>query len=128
MNNAGAKVLFGGTSDRDDLVWWTTLAGERDERVTTTDEHGRASSHSVRKVPVIAAPQLARLADHQVVVFAPGLPPAIGWAERYWRRADVRAVQQPKLAACPGPGAQLPRSGRLRWVVWRGRFPPVHDR
>ncbi len=95
MNNAGAKVLFGGTSDRDDLGWWTTLAGERDERVTTTDEHGRASSHSVRKVPVIAAPQLARLADHQVVVFAPGIPPAIGWAERYWRRPDVRAVQQP---------------------------------
>jgi type IV secretory pathway TraG/TraD family ATPase VirD4 len=95
MNNAGGKVLFGGTSDRDDLGWWTTLAGERDEQVSTTDEHGRVSSRSVRKVPVIAAPQLARLADHQVVVFAPGIPPAIGWAERYWRRPDVRAVTHP---------------------------------
>jgi type IV secretory pathway TraG/TraD family ATPase VirD4 len=95
MNNAGGTVLFGGTADRDDLGWWTALAGQRDERVTTRDEHGRATSHSYRQVPVIAASKFRQLADHQVVVFPPGLPPAIGWGERYWLRPDVQDVTNP---------------------------------
>src|SRR5689334_1625751 len=40
LNNSGARVLFGGTADRDDLVYWSTLAGERDEPILTTDMHG----------------------------------------------------------------------------------------
>ena len=35
LNNTGAVMVFGGTRDRDDLQFWSTLAGERDERVTT---------------------------------------------------------------------------------------------
>jgi type IV secretory pathway TraG/TraD family ATPase VirD4 len=95
MNNAGGTVLFGGTADRDDLGWWTALAGERDERVTTSDGGGRTTSHSYRRVPVIAASKFRQLADHQVVVFPPGLPPAIGWGERYWLRPDVQDLTNP---------------------------------
>ncbi len=95
INNAGTKVIFGGTGDRDDLTYWSTLAGERDEPITTTDLHGRVASRTVRKVPVLAPAQLAQLPPHKVVVFAPGMPPVIGRAERAWRRPDVRAVQHP---------------------------------
>jgi hypothetical protein len=95
LNNAGGMVLFGGTTDRDDLAWWVALAGEREERVTTRDEHGWAASYSSRQVPVIAASKFRQLADHQVVVFPPGLAPAIGWGERYWLRPDVQDVTNP---------------------------------
>lgn len=95
INNAGTKVVFGGTGDRDDLNYWSTLAGERDEPVTTTDLHGRVASRTVRRVPVLAPAQLSQLPPHKVVVFAPGMPPVIGQAERAWRRPDVRAVQHP---------------------------------
>ena len=54
LNNSGSIVLFGGTRDRDDLGFWSTLAGDRDERITTTDLHGRVASRTVRKVPVLA--------------------------------------------------------------------------
>lgn len=95
MNNAGGMVLFAGTTDRDDLGWWVTLAGERDEWVSTTDGRGQVTSRSVRRVPVIASSTFRQLADHQVVVFPPGLPPAVGWGERYWLRPDVRDVTNP---------------------------------
>lgn len=95
INNAGAKVLFGGTGDRDDLQYWSTLAGERDEPVTTTDLNGRVTSRTVRKVAVLAPAQLAQLPPHKVVVFGPGMPPVIGRAERAWQRPDVRAVLRP---------------------------------
>jgi type IV secretory pathway TraG/TraD family ATPase VirD4 len=95
LNNAASKVLFGGTSDKDDLAFWSTLAGERDEPVTTTDLHGRVASRTVRKVPVLAPAQLAQLPKHKVVVFASGMPPVVGRAEKAWTRADVRAVQRP---------------------------------
>ena len=55
LNNTGAVVLFGGTRDRDDLQFWSTLAGERDEPITTTDLHGRVASRTVRRVPVLRA-------------------------------------------------------------------------
>ena len=54
LNNTGSVMLFGGTRDQADLHFWSTLAGERDERVTTTDLHGRVASRTVRKVPVLA--------------------------------------------------------------------------
>ena len=47
LNNTGAVVVFGGTRDRDDLLFWSTLAGERDEWTTTTDlqRPGRLAHH-----------------------------------------------------------------------------------
>jgi type IV secretory pathway TraG/TraD family ATPase VirD4 len=95
LNNAASKVLFGGTSDRDDLQFWSTLAGDRDEPVTSTDIHRRGVSRTTRRVPVLAPAQLSQLPKHRVVVFTSGMPPVVGWAERAWTRADVRAVQRP---------------------------------
>lgn len=94
LNNAGARVLFGGTGDRDDLNYWSTLAGERDEPITTTDMHGRVASRSTRRVPVLSPAQLANLRG-RVVVFRRELAPVIGVAEQAWRRPDVRAVHDP---------------------------------
>src|SRR4029077_3045605 len=34
LNNTGSVLVFGGTRDRDDLQFWSTLTGERDERIT----------------------------------------------------------------------------------------------
>ena len=41
LNNTSAVMVFGGTRDRDDLQFWSTLTGDRDERITSHDLHGR---------------------------------------------------------------------------------------
>ncbi|WP_308258959.1 type IV secretory system conjugative DNA transfer family protein [Pseudonocardia sp. H11422] len=91
LNNTAAVMVFGGTRDRDDLSYWSTLAGERDEPVTTTDDHGRLASRTVRRVPVLAPAQIANLPAGQVVVFRRGIPPVIGRVRMAWRRRDVRS-------------------------------------
>ncbi|NMH91645.1 type IV secretory system conjugative DNA transfer family protein [Pseudonocardia bannensis] len=91
LNNTAAVMVFGGTRDRDDLSYWSTLAGERDEPVMTTDDHGRLASRTVRRVPVLAPAQIANLPAGQVVVFRRGIPPVIGQVRMAWRRRDVRA-------------------------------------
>ena len=91
LNNTAAVMVFGGTRDRDDLDYWATLAGDRDEPVTSFDEHGRRISRTVRKVPVLAAAQLANLPPGRVVVFRRGMAPVIGRVRPAWRRRDVRA-------------------------------------
>ncbi|MBW0114044.1 type IV secretory system conjugative DNA transfer family protein [Pseudonocardia abyssalis] len=95
LNNSGARELFGGTADRDDLNYWSTLAGERDEPTTTTDLHGRLASRTTRRVPVLSPAQLANLPAGRVVVFRRDMPPVIGRVEQAWRRADVHAVHHP---------------------------------
>ena len=92
LNNTGALMVFGGTRDRDDLQFWSTLAGERDEPITTTDLHGRVASRTVRRVPVLPPAQIANLPAGRVVVFRRGLGPVIGRAQMAWRRRDVRAA------------------------------------
>ncbi|SDH02831.1 type IV secretory system conjugative DNA transfer family protein [Pseudonocardia oroxyli] len=94
LNNTGAVMVFGGTRDRDDLQFWSTLTGERDEPVTTTDLYGRGASRSVRKVPVLAPAQIANLPAGRVLVIRRGIPPVIGRAQMAWRRRDVRAHQR----------------------------------
>ena len=90
LNNAASIMVFGGTRDRDDLNHWSTLAGERDEPVTTTDSDGTISSRTVRKVPVIAPAQLANLPAGRVVVFRRGMAPVVGTVRMAWQRRDVR--------------------------------------
>ena len=111
LNNAGGKVLFGGTGDRDDLIYWSTLAGERDEPITTTDMNGRVASRTTRRVPVLAPAQLASLPAGKVVVFRRDMPPVIGRAQLAYRRADVKAP--PPAAPVERPRA-CRRGGRLR--------------
>ncbi|WP_337826253.1 type IV secretory system conjugative DNA transfer family protein [Pseudonocardia sp. UM4_GMWB1] len=101
LNNSASIMVFGGTRDRDDLAYWSTLAGDRDERVETTDDHGRVTSRSVRKVPVLAPAQLANLPAGRVVMFRRGMAPAIGRPAMAWRRRDVRAQARAARAVRP---------------------------
>ncbi|MBW0101641.1 type IV secretory system conjugative DNA transfer family protein [Pseudonocardia sp. KRD291] len=92
LTNADTTVVFGGCSDRDDLMHWSTLVGERDEWVTSTDAHGRGTHRNLRRVPVLQAAQIAALPKHRVLVLTSGCPPVLGWARKGWRRRDVRAL------------------------------------
>jgi len=95
LNNTAAVMVFGGTRSRDDLNYWATLGGERDERITTTDLHGRVASRSVRKVPVLAPAQIANLPAGRVVVFRRAMAPVIGRVQMDHRRHDVHALAHP---------------------------------
>ncbi|MDN5916085.1 MAG: type IV secretory system conjugative DNA transfer family protein [Pseudonocardia sp.] len=90
LNNTAAVMIFGGTRDRDDLQFWSTLAGERDEKITTTDMNGRVASRTVRKVAVVPPAQFANLPAGRVVVIRRGIAPVIGRARMAWKRRDVR--------------------------------------
>ena len=92
MNNAGGIVLFGGTNDEADLKSWTTLFGNRDEEIVTTDAAGQVTGRSVRSVPVFSTTTLSTLAKRRVVVKRRHMAPVIGWAPMYWRRWDVRQL------------------------------------
>src|SRR5690242_5279701 len=83
-------MVFGGTKDRDDLIFWSTLAGDRDEPITTTDLHGRVASRSLRRVPVVPPAQIANLPEGRVLVIRRGIAPVLGKATMAWRRPDVR--------------------------------------
>ena len=118
LNNSGARLLFGGTADRDDLTYWSTLAGERDEPITTTDMHGRVASRSVRRVPVLAPSQLANLPARRVVVFTRDMPPVVGRAEQAWRRPDVHALHHPgALTVRARTWAAARRQQTARWIA-----------
>jgi hypothetical protein len=122
LNNSGARILFGGTADRDDLNYWSTLAGEREEPITTTDLHGRVASRSTRRVPVLAPAQLANLPAGRVVVFRRDMPPVIGRAEQAWRRRDVHAFHHPEALTVRARTAVDARRARAgAWVGARGR-------
>ena len=92
LNNAGTVLLFGGTRDPEDLQAYTTLVGDRDERVNTHDRSGRLASMTVRRVPVLSAAQLAQLPAGRVVIIRRGMPPAIGTVAMAWQRRDVRTA------------------------------------
>ncbi|MGD9528092.1 MAG: type IV secretory system conjugative DNA transfer family protein [Dehalococcoidia bacterium] len=120
LNNSGARMLFGGTADRDDLTYWSTLAGDREEPITTTDLHGRVASRSTRRVPVLSPAQLANLPARRVVVFRRDMPPAIGRAEQAWRRRDVHTHHHPdalnvRVRACIAHR----RATAGRWITRR---------
>lgn len=122
LNNTGTVMVFGGTRDRDDLQFWTTLAGDRDEQITTTDLHGRVASRTTRKVPVVPPAQIANLPAGQVLVIRRGIGPVIGRATMAWRRRDVRtaafARRHPRLAECLRATRDGVRSGRAVLAEW----------
>jgi type IV secretion system protein VirD4 len=90
MNNASTMLVFGGTKDDKDLQAYATLTGERDEEVATYDGHGRVTSTTVRRVPVLSGAQIAQLPATRVVVYRPDMPVAVGKAPMAWNRRDVR--------------------------------------
>ena len=83
-------LVFGGTKDRDDLIFWSTLAGDRDEPITTTDLHGRVASRTVRKVAVVPPAQIANLPEGRVLLIRRGIAPVLGRTTMVWRRRDFR--------------------------------------
>ncbi len=90
LNNTSAVMVFGGTRDRDDLQFWSTLTGDRDERVTSHDLHGRGANRTVRKAPVLSPAQIASLPAGTVLVIRRGLAPVVGRVQPAWRRRDIR--------------------------------------
>jgi type IV secretory pathway TraG/TraD family ATPase VirD4 len=92
LNNSGAVLLFGGTRDKADLEYFSTLAGDRDEPVAAYDQLGQLTSRTVRKVPVLSPSQLANLPARRVVAFRRGMPVTVGRAQMAWTRRDVRAA------------------------------------
>jgi type IV secretory pathway TraG/TraD family ATPase VirD4 len=121
INNSGGTVLFGGTRDRDDLNYWSHLSGEREQRITTTDLHGRVASRTTRPVPVLAPAQLANLPAGKVVVFRRGMAPVVGRAEQAWRRRDIRALTAPESRWRRARGRALAVVGNSARTVTRRR-------
>jgi len=113
LNNAGAVMVFGGTRDREDLQFWSTLTGERDEPADTRDPRGRTMTRTTRKTPVLAPAQIANLPTGKVLVIRRGIAPVVGRAQMAWRRRDVRwarySRRRPRTAGrIVGLAARLP--------------------
>jgi type IV secretory pathway TraG/TraD family ATPase VirD4 len=111
LNNAATVLIFGGTRDSDDLAAYSTLTGERDEKVRTLDLDGTVTSVTSRRVPVLSPGQLAQLPTGRVVIIRRGMAPAVGRVRMAWNRRDVR---QARRAA--------------RYAEFYQRWAPVRDR
>ncbi|MEU8226163.1 type IV secretory system conjugative DNA transfer family protein [Kribbella sp. NPDC048915] len=90
MTNVTTKVVLAGTSDGDDLQFWSTLCGERLEQVATRDRTTGGVSISDRRVPVLTPGQVAQLRAGQALIITRGMPPAIGRVRMAWNRRDLR--------------------------------------
>jgi type IV secretory pathway TraG/TraD family ATPase VirD4 len=128
LNNAGAVMVFGGTRDREDLQFWSTLTGERDEPADTLDPRGRTVARTTRKTPVLAPAQIANLPTGKVLVIRRGIAPVVGRAQMAWRRRDLRWARfcdrRPRITArLVGLAGRLPlvRAALVRLVPgWPG--------
>ena len=94
MNNAASLVIFGGTRDAADLQAYSTLAGDRVQRLVTRDRAGKVISESTERVPVVTPAQIAQLPRGRVLVIRRDMPPVIGRVEQARKRPDVRAVKR----------------------------------
>ncbi|WP_103381266.1 type IV secretory system conjugative DNA transfer family protein [Pseudonocardia dioxanivorans] len=90
LNNAGAVMVFGGTRDRDDLQFWSTLTGDRDEPADTVDPARHTTAHGTRKTAVLSPAQIANLPAGRVLVIRRGIAPVIGRAQMIWQRPEQR--------------------------------------
>ncbi|MCF7553959.1 type IV secretion system protein VirD4, partial [Pseudonocardia sp. WMMC193] len=114
-------MVFGGTRDRDDLQFWSTLTGERDEPADTLDPRGNTVARGTRKTSVLSPAQIANLPAGKVLVIRRGMPPVVGWAQMAWRRRDVRwtrlSRRRPQLAGRVVRTAD--KVPAARWVLRR---------
>ena len=90
VNNAGGIVLYGGCKDDNDLRFWSSLFGDRDEEVVTTDARGQVTSRGLRRVPVFSPAQLASLPKFKVVVWRSSMAPVLGRVDKFWVRREYR--------------------------------------
>jgi type IV secretory pathway TraG/TraD family ATPase VirD4 len=112
LNNAAALVIYGGTRDAEDLQAYSTLAGEREERVQTRDHTGRVMSETPQRVPVFTPAQIAQLPRGRVLLISRDMAPVIGKVEMAWQRRDVRTLFRARRRAA---------RAEKRAAVWRHR-------
>ncbi|WP_350280468.1 type IV secretory system conjugative DNA transfer family protein [Kribbella sp. HUAS MG21] len=113
LTNVTTKIVLAGTSDDDDLQFWSTLCGERLEQVATRDRTTGGVSISDRRVPVLTPGQVAQLRAGQALIITRGMPPAIGRVKMAWNRRDLR----------------MERFHRRRSVQWtRGQLAALENR
>ncbi len=134
LNNAGSIMVFGGTRDRDDLNYWSGLAGERDEPLITRDGYGAVTSTTVRKTEVISPARFASLPAGKVVAFRRGMPPVIGVVQMAWNRRDVKQTTRAarrraaiEAAAAYDTTGVLPPPPPVRATAQRVGEPEVGD-
>jgi type IV secretory pathway TraG/TraD family ATPase VirD4 len=99
LTNTATKIVFGGTGDHEDLQYWATLAGERDEAAITRDRATGSQSESTRRIQVLTPGQVGELRARQMLVISNNMPPAIVKARMYYRRLDVRTERYADKAA-----------------------------
>ncbi|MGQ0843478.1 MAG: type IV secretory system conjugative DNA transfer family protein [Sporichthyaceae bacterium] len=97
LNNTSTLLIFGGTTDRDDLTAWSVLTGERLEKVVARDGRGRIASTSTRRVPVLGPADIAALPPGHVLIKRRGMPPAVGTVQMAWERREVRRTNSRRV-------------------------------
>jgi len=124
VNNAAAVVIFGGTRDQEDLQAYSTLAGEREERIVTRDHTGKVISETTQRVSTVTPAQIAQLAPGWVLLIRRGMPPVIAKVKMAWTRQDVRSVlrQRRRIARAERRAAVWARrkaTGAHRWAEFK---------
>jgi type IV secretory pathway TraG/TraD family ATPase VirD4 len=128
LNNAATLLVFGGGRDTDDLVVYSTLAGERHEKTRVHDPHGRLISTATQRVAVLHPAQIAQLGFGRVVIFRRGMASAIGQVEMAWKRHDVRvAARQDRRAARREQRRTVWADRRAVWAVRWAEFRAALD-
>jgi len=93
LNNTATLLVYGGTKDTDDLNTYSTLTGERYEKVPTWDADGNTRTHTYQRVPVLTPAQISQLRFGRVLILRRGMAPAIGRTRMAWTRRDVRTYR-----------------------------------
>ncbi|WP_433019963.1 type IV secretory system conjugative DNA transfer family protein [Kribbella sp. CA-294648] len=91
LTNTATKVVFGGSGDDDDLRYWSTLAGERDEPAVTRDRSTGSKQESLRRTQVLTPGQVGELRARQMLVISNNMPPVVVKTRMYYQTWDVRA-------------------------------------
>jgi type IV secretion system protein VirD4 len=113
LNNAATLMIYGGTRDPEDLQAYSTLAGERAERVETLDPRGAIASSSTQRVAVLSPAQVAQLPAGRVVIIRRSMPPAIGRVTMAWHRRDVKTAQRRQRRGVRAERRVVARAERL---------------
>lgn len=106
LTNTATKVVFGGSGDADDLQYWSTLAGERDEPAVTRDRATGSRQESVRRTQVLTPGQVGELRARQMLVISNNMPPVVVKTRMYYQTWDVRAERYAQRYATTRAGIQ----------------------
>src|SRR5947199_2445231 len=87
VNNAGGLLIYGGTTDRDDLQYWSTVLGERDEVVEHRGPDGAVTGYSTRSVPVFPPSRLRSLPEAHAIAVRRHIDPVVGRPGAVWQRS-----------------------------------------